>query len=386
MAVYKIFPQADATIYSKYPTVNTGRDEILEVSALNVIDENGIVKYQNDVRRTLIQFSDEDINILKGYNSSSFEAKLKLFLAYADNLSLEYSVNAYCVSKSWVMGTGKFSDNPPRTNGVNWDYTGPYGTSVSWSLAGGDVITDHTASQAFNYRSDKDLDIDVSPLVQHWFDNDHTNNGFLVRLEDSVEQSSGSLQLKFFSVDTHTIYPPCLEFSWDDSNYNPTTGSRGMVFANDSVRITPTNIMSSYPVGSVVEYRVKASERFPARVFTTGSIYLQGWLYLSEETYWGLQDMKTGEMVIDFHETYTKVSADSEGNYFKIYTEGLQPERYYQVILKTTLYDTSFGALSIYTSSLAASQAVYAMTAQQKAILPQITSIVNVETPFKVVR
>jgi hypothetical protein len=38
MAVYKIFPSADATIYSSYPTKNAGRDEVLEVSAKNSQD------------------------------------------------------------------------------------------------------------------------------------------------------------------------------------------------------------------------------------------------------------------------------------------------------------------------------------------------------------
>ena len=30
MAVYKIFPTADATIYSRFPVKNTGLDEVLE--------------------------------------------------------------------------------------------------------------------------------------------------------------------------------------------------------------------------------------------------------------------------------------------------------------------------------------------------------------------
>jgi hypothetical protein len=37
MAVYKIFPEKSATIYSYYPTLNTGIDEILEISTLNLL-------------------------------------------------------------------------------------------------------------------------------------------------------------------------------------------------------------------------------------------------------------------------------------------------------------------------------------------------------------
>mgnify|MGYP003350969005 CR=1 FL=1 len=38
MAVYKIFPSKDATLYSNATCKNTGRDEILEVSAKNSED------------------------------------------------------------------------------------------------------------------------------------------------------------------------------------------------------------------------------------------------------------------------------------------------------------------------------------------------------------
>jgi hypothetical protein len=30
MAVYKLFPEKDATLYSEYPEMNTGIDEIIE--------------------------------------------------------------------------------------------------------------------------------------------------------------------------------------------------------------------------------------------------------------------------------------------------------------------------------------------------------------------
>jgi hypothetical protein len=36
MAVYKIFPTQDATLYSAYPTMNTGLNAILEAS--NTLD------------------------------------------------------------------------------------------------------------------------------------------------------------------------------------------------------------------------------------------------------------------------------------------------------------------------------------------------------------
>jgi hypothetical protein len=40
-------------------------------------------------------------------------------------------------------------------------------------------------------------------------------------------------------------------------------------------------------------------------------------------------------MVIDFDTSYTKISADSGSNYFTVHMDGLEPERYYQLMIKT---------------------------------------------------
>ena len=47
--------------------------------------------------------------------------------------------------------------------------------------------------------------------------------------------------------------------------------------------------------------------------------------------------MDTNEFVINFDDLYTQISSDSEGNYFDIYMNGLEPERYYSVLIKTKI-------------------------------------------------
>jgi len=42
-------------------------------------------------------------------------------------------------------------------------------------------------------------------------------------------------------------------------------------------------------------------------------------------------------MIIDFDENYTKVSADNTSSYFDVYMDSLQPERYYRLLLKTSI-------------------------------------------------
>ena len=57
MAVYKIFPTKDATIYSLYPSRNTGLDEIIE-SSTSVINASVLPQ----TSRFLVQFDSTEIN------------------------------------------------------------------------------------------------------------------------------------------------------------------------------------------------------------------------------------------------------------------------------------------------------------------------------------
>jgi len=57
MAIYKIFPTQDTTLYSLYPEMNTGLDEIIEASL-----EIGAIKNPSpQTSRFLIQFSSDEI-------------------------------------------------------------------------------------------------------------------------------------------------------------------------------------------------------------------------------------------------------------------------------------------------------------------------------------
>ena len=47
--------------------------------------------------------------------------------------------------------------------------------------------------------------------------------------------------------------------------------------------------------------------------------------------------MDTNEFVVDFDPQFTKISCDSTSNYFDVYMNGLEPERYYQILIQTTI-------------------------------------------------
>ena len=47
--------------------------------------------------------------------------------------------------------------------------------------------------------------------------------------------------------------------------------------------------------------------------------------------------MDTNEFVINFDDIYTKISADTKSNFFTLYMNGLEPERYYKLLFKVVL-------------------------------------------------
>ena len=63
--------------------------------------------------------------------------------------------------------------------------------------------------------------------------------------------------------------------------------------------------------------------------------------YLPTASYYAVQDLSTNEFVIDFDNQYTQLSADSISNYFDIYMSGLEPERYYKIVIKTTINNST---------------------------------------------
>ena len=376
MAVYNIFSSADATLYSRYPSKNTGRDPILEVSAKNSQDgvrflgrtgltQNPYYTYDlaansnysttgeyfagSDIRRAVLQFSPADIAKLKTFASQSvsgsWQANLQLFLASAQNLNTTYSLDVFALTQSWEMGTGQFAQVPESQNGVNWIYTGPYGNSPLWNQTGSAYTSSYTGSQFFDYMSNKDINMNISDIMDGWFSASIANYGVVVKHPNYIEQNTASyVDLKFFSVDTHTIYPPTIQFKWDDAYYYPQGANYALT---DQITITLANNPGQFRQDQVYKMRTAVRYTYPPRTFSTQSAYLNQ-LYLSEQSYWALQDVKTEEMVVDFDSNFTKLSADSIGNYFTLYTKGLEVNRFYRILIKTSIYSTTYGPLSLY--------------------------------------
>ena len=51
-------------------------------------------------------------------------------------------------------------------------------------------------------------------------------------------------------------------------------------------------------------------------------------------------DTDTNEYVVPFSDPYTKISADKISSYFDVEMAGLEPERYYTILIKSTVGGT----------------------------------------------
>lgn len=348
MAVYKIFPEKSATLYSYYPATNTGMDEILELSTYYSITGT------NEISRPLIKFPSDQISdiITNKVSGSTFDAYLKLYLANASEIPLTYTIFAHPLSKDWNVGSGRLSNSPATTNGASWKYTdqsgsivwstGTFTSGTTGSYTGSGVVGGGTwwtsslyqSTQSFTHISSKDIEVKVTNTVNAWNSSSINNYGFILKHSSSLEFTTASkFELKYFSGNTHTVYPPALEIRWDDSSY--VTGSLTVV-TSSLFAITLGNNKAEFHQDSVQRFRINVRDQYPSVVFRT-SISFANTKALPSVSYWSIKDMDTEEIVVDFDTSYTKISCDSNGNYFDVYMNGLEPERYYRIIIKTII-------------------------------------------------
>ena len=361
--LYFEFNKRDATIYSGATTSsrNTGLDEILEIN--KEVAENGSVQ---NISRILIDFDYSFISqsIQSGKIPESAKYFLNLYDATSEEVEAEQNVFVYMVSGSnWKQGTGKLDHNPVTQDGVSYQFR-DHENQTPWVtgsvlLDGGAWFTgsmngQYSVSASYGLTFDrKDLRVDVSDLVKnHIYSSSlFPNRGFLVKREslytgssdfsfnpggDTTKDESSSDRLgnlKYFSRETHTIYPPKLEVVWDDSSFS--TGSLSALSSTDleRLKIYFKNLRPEYKEDSVVKFRLVGRELFPTTTFETTPSELTVKFLPSASAFYEVRDAETEEVIIPYG-SGSKISCDSSGNFFNLMMNGLQSERNYRFCIK----------------------------------------------------
>jgi hypothetical protein len=357
MAVIQIFPSKDATLYSAYPDLNSGLDEIIEANTNFITGSLRIDGSIPQASRFLIQFSNSEIQNAFStlVKTSSWDANLKVFAADVTGLSNTTTLAINAVAESWEMGTGLYYNNPPTTNGVSWIWrnysgstpwttasftpgtTGSYSTS---SFAGGGVwYTGSQASQSFDYYSPLDINVNVRSIVNNWSSSTFNNYGFIIRQTQSqefVNNFNQQVTLKYFSRDTNTIYPPALQISWNDFVFSTGSNNSQTILNTLPATITVAQNPGVFYSESINRFRINARPEYPIQLWTTSSVYLNNY-YLPTASYYAIKDLETNEYIVNFDTIYTKLSADATSSYFDLYMNYLQPERYYTILIQSTI-------------------------------------------------
>ena len=233
--------------------------------------------------------------------------------------------------------TGSISSSLLQEGGGNW-----------WTGSG------FMSSQQFINSDNFDTDLEVLDVVRKWsgslfasstYPDGIENNGFIIKKPNSIESavSSSFGEIQYFSVDTHTIYPPRLVFKWDDSIHEYQSSAK----TSGELDVSLYRNRKEYNQNDVALFRVNVRDKYPTRTFTTSSNYINAG-YFTTSSYYSVRDAYTEEEIIPIDTSYTKMSADGEGMYFKLYMKSFQPERYYRILFQhenndgTTIYDNDY--------------------------------------------
>ena len=363
MAYYFLFPEKDTTIYSHpYRTdLNTGKVETLSLTTEAGNDNNNYYP-----SRFLVKFKDSEIKDTiqnKVSGSYLFSSNLRLYSTeYSNNLPNTQKVELYPLATDWDNGTQRYIDHPyfsgVVSDGASWLYSDNGTTKTDWpSMVEGQTTASYTGSnlqggtwyygdgfestQSIAIVDNFDLNFNVTDQLKKFsaslfanqtHPNGIANNGFIIKREDDTDLSLNDGTLKYFSVDTHTIFSPTLIIKWDDSNYAPGQDRYDPIY-NGKAQLSFTNLKKEYKQSEEPIIRIHSRKQFPTRTFTSSSDYLT-LNHLTSKAYYSIEDYTSKEVIIPFDTEYTKLSANKNGMYFKLYMQGLQPERYYKILIR----------------------------------------------------
>ena len=317
-----IFPLKDCTIYSKFPEINTGLDEILEITKevsssnyffkgtwisssyykrYDYVDISGSGNYfavaeninENPSASAYWQSfspteSNENSRILIKFDTASFDSTayqsasvvyLNLFTSIARKVPTEYTLEARAISGSWEMGVGNFTDKL-TTGGATWRRKS---STESWITNGGDWIGT-LQTQTYNFQP-TDIRIDVTDIFNEWVAGTYPNEGFLIKRTAGQEQDKVKYgSLSFYSLDTHTVYVPTLEIAYDDHVYDSSSFIASGSYLSSSFTSSTVGVGEINASGSFIYYYSASVSPSNVNIVTDGTLPSSSVIYYPTES------------------------------------------------------------------------------------------------------
>lgn len=320
----------DASIYERYPTRNTGLDEILEIGK-HIKPTDSPAKYSSGSVRSLLTFT-----LPASANITSSNFYLNLYLANAEKVNRYQQINVYLVSSSWTEGSGYFyQDVVNSVDGITWNQIN---THVSWSIAGGDYLPTSASYIFTDVPITPNVKINITNLLQPILSQSVQNYGLLLKFPTSDELDQNNVgNIKFFSSNTHTVFSPVIEITKNDQMFS--TGSLKPIMS-DNIMVVPRHLKQSYFPEEIDKVQLIVRDAYPDKRFDATQRYRNQY-YLPSSSYFRIRDVVSGVEIFKFDE-YSAINCDASGSYFILDTTGLQLNRYYAIDLKVKSNQQTF--------------------------------------------
>jgi hypothetical protein len=374
--IWSILPYKDTTLYEKDETRNTGLDQINELR-LELKDSN---YYES---RILMSFDTNKINNYLNQNAidiNDVSASLNIRVVQSYELPFNYEIGVRPIAQDWVNGTGYITGNR-ISNGSTWELTsevatavwtgsvtltpsesssliynqvsgslyktGSYDTVINYNTVkgGGSWYIDSGSTgslycyQAFDYKSDQNINVDVSPIVKLWLTGSIPNYGFIIYLNKVDSNTSASIlfndntMIQTYGTETDTIYSPTLTiYNTPSQSYSP---SNDIISPTGSIIVYQKNFNGEVKYNTKHKFILGVRPQYPRPAFAQNTVYRNS-LNLPSGSYYQITDAVTHDVIIPYSQ-YTIVDTVGDSSFIEFYTNMLYPERYYNIELKTEI-------------------------------------------------
>jgi len=370
--IWSILPYKDTTLYELDSTRNTGLDQVNELR-LQLIDS----KYYES--RVLMSY---DTNKIKSYlasnniNVNDISASLNIRVVQAYELPFKYEIGVRPAAQDWVNGTGYITGNE-ILNGASWEITngstttwtgsvtlepansgsliyqqtsgslyktGSFDTVINYNTVKGGgswyIETGNTGSlycyQPFDFKTDQNINVDVSPIVKLWLNDTIPNYGFVIYLNKVDSSTSSSIlfnentMIQTYGAETDTIYSPTLTvYNLTSQSFSP---SSDIINPTSSIIVYQKNFNGEVKHNTKHKFTLGARLQYPRPAFAQNTVYRNS-LNLPSGSYYQIVDSVTNDIMIPYSQ-YTKINTIGDSSFIEFYTNMLYPERYYNIEVK----------------------------------------------------
>ena len=100
----------------------------------------------------------------------------------------------------------------------------------------------------------------------------------------------------------------------------------------EDIKINCKRLKQNYRVNSTATIEVHARELYPSRTFSNNFAY-NDVTYLPTSSYYQIRDLNSNDVIIPFSD-YSKISCNSDGNYFNLNLTNFEVDREYKIEFK----------------------------------------------------